>query len=160
VVLRPSKKSTTGDLVVGVAVTRRHDLTDTRWAVLTPLLSARSSSGSPPKWDKSQLIDGIRIGAPWRDNPAAHGHSQTVDGLFRRWQRNGTWDRILAVLQTAADAAGRIGCTMSGRLCGRHTQSVGPCACNMRISRPDDLQVTPYAGLEAMGGGRALGAND
>jgi transposase len=63
------------DLVATVAVTRQHDLTDAQWAVLAPLLPA-SSTGRPPKWDKRQLIDGIRwrirIGAPWRDVPAKY----------------------------------------------------------------------------------------
>jgi transposase len=103
--------------VASVAVTRRHDLSDAQWAVLAPLLPARSSSGRPPKWEKRQLIDGIRwrirIGAPWRDVPAEYAPWQTVYGVFRGWQRDGTWDRILAALQTAADAAGRIGWTVS-----------------------------------------------
>jgi len=103
--------------VASVAVTRRHDLTDAQWAVLAPLLPARSASGRPPKWEKRQLIDGIRwrirIGAPWRDVPADYGPWQTIYGLFRRWQREGTWEKILAALQTAADAAGRIGWTVS-----------------------------------------------
>ncbi|MFD4552460.1 hypothetical protein [Streptomyces sp. NPDC058466] len=29
-------------------------------------------------------------------------------GLFRRWQRNGTWKRILTRLQAGADAQGLI----------------------------------------------------
>jgi transposase len=57
--------------VATLAVTRRHDLTDRQWAVLAPLLPAVSSAGRPPKWERRQLIDGIRwrirIGAPWRD---------------------------------------------------------------------------------------------
>jgi transposase len=31
-----------------------------------------------------------------------------VYALFRRWQRDGTWARVLTALQTTADAAGRI----------------------------------------------------
>jgi transposase len=31
-----------------------------------------------------------------------------VYGLFRRWQRDGTWKRILTALQAQADAAGLI----------------------------------------------------
>ena len=48
------------------------------------------------------------MGAPWRDVPAAYGHWRTVYGLFRRWQRDGTWAAILAGLQARADAAGLI----------------------------------------------------
>ncbi|MET7375343.1 IS5 family transposase [Micromonospora arida] len=100
-----------------LAVTRRHDLTDAQWAVLAPLLPAASGTGRPPKWDIRQLIDGIRwrirIGAPWRDVPAEYAPWPTVYGLFRRWQRDGTWDRILSALQARADAQGRIDWTVS-----------------------------------------------
>ena len=40
--------------------------------------------------------------------PPAYGPWQTVYGLFRRWQRNGTWRKILTALQGRADAAGLI----------------------------------------------------
>lgn len=100
-----------------VAVTRRHDLTDRQWAVLAPLLPAAPTTGRPPKWEKRQLIDGIRwrirVGAPWRDVPAEYAPWPTVYGLFRRWQRDGTWDKILSALQAAGDAQGRIGWTVS-----------------------------------------------
>jgi transposase len=92
-------------------VTGRFDLTDAQWAVLGPLLPA-SGRGRPPKWDKRQLINGIRwrvrAGTPWRDVPPCYGPWQTVYGLFRRWQRDGTWARVLTGLQARADAAGLI----------------------------------------------------
>jgi transposase len=34
--------------------------------------------------------------------------ARDVYGLFRRWQRDGTWRRILTALQAAADADGLI----------------------------------------------------
>jgi transposase len=37
-----------------------------------------------------------------------YGHWRTVCGLFRCWQRDGTWAVILAGLQARADAAGLI----------------------------------------------------
>lgn len=95
-----------------LAVTRRHDLTDAQWAALAPLIPAAPAKGRPPKWEKRQLIDGIRwrirIGAPWRDVPAEYAPWPTIYGLFRRWQRDGTWDTILSALQTLADTAGGI----------------------------------------------------
>jgi transposase len=95
-----------------LAVTGRADLSDAQWAALEPLLPRGKKPGRPPKWTKRQLIDGIRwrtrVGAPWRDVPPAYGHWGTVYGLFRRWQRNGTWAAILSALQTRADAAGLI----------------------------------------------------
>jgi transposase len=59
-----------------------------------------------------QLIDGIRFrvrtGVQWRDLPDRYGPWQTVYGLFRRWQRDRTWKRILTQLQVQADAEGLI----------------------------------------------------
>jgi transposase len=98
--------------VATLTATARADLTDAQWAVLEPLLPAGRKPGRPPTWTKRQLIDGIRwrvrTGAPWRDVPERYGRWQTVYGLFRRWQRSGTWRRILARLQGRADAAGLI----------------------------------------------------
>lgn len=102
----------TGDLVDTLAVAGRHDLTDAQWAVLEPLLPAPLRSGRPSQWTKRQLIDGIRwrvrAGAPWRDVPPEYGSWPAVYALFRRWQRDGSWARILTTLQAFADAAGRI----------------------------------------------------
>jgi transposase len=40
--------------------------------------------------------------------PARYGPWQTVYGLFRRWQRDGTWQHSLTGLQAQADAKGVI----------------------------------------------------
>jgi transposase len=100
-----------------VAVPRRGDLSDGQWAVLEPLLPAAKRPGRPPKWSRRQLIDGIRwrvrTGAPWREAPERYGCWQTVYGLFRRWHRDGTWARLLSVLQVRADTAGVLGWDVS-----------------------------------------------
>ena len=96
-----------------LTVTGRADLTDAQWAVLEPLLPTGRKPGRPPKWTKRQLIDGIRwrvrAAAPWRDVPPAYGPRQTVYGLFRRSQCDGTisWRQILTGLQARAHAARR-----------------------------------------------------
>ncbi len=90
----------------------RHDLANCEWSALEPLLPAGKKAGRPPKWARRQLIDGIRwrirAGAPWRDVPPCYGPWQSVYGLFRCWQRDGTWRKILAALQALADAAGHV----------------------------------------------------
>ncbi|WP_370221285.1 IS5 family transposase [Kitasatospora sp. MAP12-22] len=90
----------------------RGDLTSEQWARLEPLLPVGKKPGRPPVWSKQQLINGIRwrtrTGAPWRDVPARYGEWETVYGLFRRWQRDGTWSQILTQLQAQADAKGLI----------------------------------------------------
>src|SRR6266498_3842436 len=71
--------------------------------MLAPALPAASVRGRPPRWTKRQIIDGIRwrvrTGAPWRDVPAEYAPWPTLYRWFRRWQRDGTWAAVLAVLQ-------------------------------------------------------------
>ncbi|MEE4598783.1 transposase [Streptomyces sp. DSM 41524] len=61
---------------------------------------ARGPSDSIPTGD---LINGVRwrtrTGAPWRDAPERCGPWDRVYDLFRRWQRDGTWARILTCLR-------------------------------------------------------------
>jgi transposase len=131
-----------------IPVTGRHDLTDAQWAILEPLLPTSTKPGRPPKWTKRQLIDGIRwrtrVGAPWRDVPARYGRWQTVYGLFRRWQRDGTWARILARLQARADAAGLITWDVSvdTTIARAHQHTAG--------AQKGDLQAEPPGGLAAV----------
>jgi transposase len=76
--------------------------------MLEPLLPRGRKPGRPPRWTKRQLIDGVRwrtrTRAPWRDVPARYGPWQTVYGLFRRWQQDGTWGRIRAELRSQPGA--------------------------------------------------------
>jgi len=103
--------------VASVAAARRHDLTDAQWAVCAAALPAASGRGRPPRWTKRQILDGIRwrvrTGAPWRDVPSVYPPWPTLYRWFRRWQRDGTWAQVLAVLQARADACGLIGWTIS-----------------------------------------------
>jgi transposase len=47
-------------------------------------------------------------GAPGRDLPEQSGPWQTVSTRFWRWPRAGVWNRILAAVQQAADAASEL----------------------------------------------------
>lgn len=134
----------------------RGDLTDAQWAMVEPLLPVGTKSGRPPKWSKRQLIDGIRwrtrTGAPWRDVPARYGTWQTVYGLFRRWQRSGVWAEILAALQAAADAAGRIGWDVSvdSTVSRAHQHAAG-------ARRQGQRQRAPPGGVESEPADHGLG---
>lgn len=95
-----------------IPAARRFDLADGQWAVLELLLPPGRGRGRPLKWSKRQLIDGIRwrtrVGCPWRDVPGWYGSWQRIYGLFRQWQRDGTWAAVISRLQAAADASGLI----------------------------------------------------
>jgi hypothetical protein len=49
-----------------------------------------------------------RTGSPWRGVPPGYGPWQSSYGLFRRWQRDGTWALVVTALHTLADAAGQV----------------------------------------------------
>ncbi|MFF0479409.1 IS5 family transposase [Streptomyces sp. NPDC004284] len=107
----------------------RGDLSDDQWAVLEPLLPVAVLGR--PSLVRRKLIDEIRwrvrTGAPWRDLPSEYGPWQTVYGLFRRWQRDGTRPRLLIQLQTRADAAGLITweVNVDSTICRAHQHAAG-----------------------------------
>lgn len=89
----------------------RGELTETAWAVIEPLLPRNEGRGKP--WaDHRRVINGIlwklRTGAPWRDLPERYGPWQTCHARLVRWQRDGTWDRVLAHVQMKSDAVGEV----------------------------------------------------
>jgi len=141
--------------VATLAVSGRADLSDAQWAVLEPLLPV-SGRGRPPKWDKRQLINGIRwrvrAGVPWRDVPPAYGPWQTVYGLLRRWQRDGTWARVLTGLQARADAAGLITWDVSvdSTVARAHQHAAG-------ARRRGELQAEPPGGVTSEPDDHGLG---
>ncbi|TWJ28498.1 transposase [Micromonospora sagamiensis] len=144
-----------------LAVTRRHDLTDVQWAVLQPLLPAPKRSGRPSLWSRRQLIDGIRwrirVGAPWRDVPPQYGSWSAVYALFRRWQRDGTWKKVLTALQAVADAAGRIcwDVSVDSTSARAHQHAAG--ARKRGICRPNRLVVSPSSPPIMLSAGRGVG---
>ena len=109
----------------------RGDLTDEQWSRLEPLLPKGKKAGRPPVWTRRQLIDGIRwrtrAGTPWRDVPDRYGPWDRVYDLFRRWQRDGTWHRLLEQLQADADAKGLITWDVSvdSTVCRAHQHAAG-----------------------------------
>jgi len=74
----------------------RGEVTDAAWDVIASLLPANGRRGQ--QWaDHRTVVNGIlgkvRTGAPWRDLLERYGPWRTAYARFRRWQRDGTWDR-------------------------------------------------------------------
>ena len=90
---------------------RRHEVTDEAWGRIAPLLPADPRRGQ--RWrDHRTVLNGIlwkpATGAPWRDLPARYGPWPTCHARLLRWQRDGTWARLLALVQRHADAVGEV----------------------------------------------------
>lgn len=90
----------------------RHELSDADYALLEPLLPSNDGKVGAPWLDHRPILNGIfwrlATGSSWRDIPESYGPWQTIYDRFRYWRYNGTWDRLLAVLQTRLDAEGQI----------------------------------------------------
>src|SRR5258707_2199204 len=98
---------------------QRHELTDTQWAQLAPLLPPARPRTGRPNHDHRTILNGIlwklATGVPWRDVPARYGPWPTLYSRFRRWRLAGVWDRVFAAVQARADAAGQLGAYLHPR---------------------------------------------
>ena len=89
------------------------DLTDAEWAVLEPLLPARSHRGRPPVWSYRDIVEALlyllRGGLPWRMlPPGVSPPMTTVQHYFYLWRDIGLWPSINhALSMMAREAAGR-----------------------------------------------------
>ena len=85
----------------------RTDLSEQQWRRLSVHLPPNPHRGHAYV-DHRKVINGIiwrlKTGAPWRDVPTRYGPWQTCYDRFVRWSRDGTWHRLLKILQAHADA--------------------------------------------------------
>jgi Putative transposase of IS4/5 family (DUF4096) len=81
-------------------------LTDQLWQQVTRLLPPQKPPRGRPALDHRRLLEGLlwvmRTGAPWREIPAAYGSWHTLYSRYRRWDEDGLWTRICAVLHPPA----------------------------------------------------------
>jgi transposase len=85
--------------------------------------------------------------------PSAYGPWQTVYGLFRRWQRDGTWRAVLTALQGRADAARLITWDVSvdSTMARAHQHAAearrrGTCGLSRPAAWPASRPITGWAG--------------
>lgn len=84
-----------------VKITKQHaypsDLTDAQWKLLAPLFEM-SSTEPARKYLVRQVLNAIfyvnRTGCQWSFLPNSSPPWPVVYNQFRRWQKNGTWDRV------------------------------------------------------------------
>ena len=82
-----------------MSLTRRSypsDLTDEEWAILEPLIPAPKPRGRPARIPRREIVNAILYvlenGIQWR------AMWSTVYPYFRRWQREGVWERAAQAL--------------------------------------------------------------
>jgi transposase len=79
------------------------DLTDAQWELLEPLIPPLSPDAAYHLHERRDLVNAIlyvlRSGCPWRSLPHDLPAWGTVYHSFRKWQREGVWDRVLETLR-------------------------------------------------------------
>jgi transposase len=79
------------------------DLTDTQWELLEPLIPPLCADAAYYKHERREIVNAIlyvlRSGCPWRMLPHDLPAYGTAYSYFRRWQREGVWDRVLEALR-------------------------------------------------------------
>jgi len=83
------------------------DLTDAEWAVVEPLLPARTShprGGRPEKHPRRDIVDAIlyvvRTGCAWRQLPVDFPPWETVYWYFTRWEQQKLTFRMVDALRS------------------------------------------------------------
>lgn len=87
------------------------DLTDEQWALIEPMVPVKPG-GRPAKHPRRRIVEAIlyvdQTGCSWRSLPHDFPPWDTVYWYFKRWNAEGTTDRIHDALRAAVrDAAGR-----------------------------------------------------
>lgn len=74
------------------------DITDAEWAILEPEVSRRAERGAPREVDLRAVVNALRYklrsGCQWRMLPREFPPRSTVFYYFRKWQQDGTFERI------------------------------------------------------------------
>jgi transposase len=74
------------------------DLTDLQWCNIEHLVPAAKAGGRPAKYARRDLMDAVfylvRTGGSWRMLPHDFPPWETAYAYFRRWQADGTWQRV------------------------------------------------------------------
>jgi putative transposase len=80
------------------------NLSDAEWHLLAPLLPPEDASTGRPRLHRYRtLVNAIlyvlRSGCAWRLLPRDFPRWKTVSHSFRKWRRDGTWERVHTLLR-------------------------------------------------------------
>ena len=79
------------------------DLTDYQWECVKEYVTVRGKVGAPTTTNLREVLNAIlylvRNGCTWQDLPEGFPPKSTVFYYFKKWERDGTWQRILDALR-------------------------------------------------------------
>lgn len=88
-------------------------LTDAQWEVLSPLFPSQDfRKGGRPRAQDRKTLEGIlwvlKTGAQWYMMPKEYGSYVTAWRRLKRWEEDGSWERIWRKLLAMLDQKDRI----------------------------------------------------
>lgn len=85
----------------------RFVISDRSWRLIEPLLPGTSRSRGVTARDNRLFLEAVlwkvRVGGPWRDLPPGFGNWNSIFRRFRRWARDGVFERIFAAVSDDPD---------------------------------------------------------
>jgi transposase len=91
---------------------RRHELTETQWQKIEPLLPKKTTKQGRPGLSNRDMVNAMlyraKTGTPWRDLPEGYGNWKTVYSRWLRWRDAEVWKRVWEALQAEADDRGAV----------------------------------------------------
>jgi len=82
-------------------------LRDDQWERISLLLPGKEGDPGRSGADNRRFLEGVlwivRTGSPWRDLPSSFGNWNSVFQRYRRWAKNGIFERIFEALSQDAD---------------------------------------------------------
>ncbi len=85
----------------------RFVMSDTVWERIAPHLPGKSTDCGVTAADNRMFLESVlwrvRTGAPWRDLPSVFGNWNSAFRRFRRWAKNGVFERLFEVLSGEPD---------------------------------------------------------
>ena len=87
--------------------TERFVVTDRVWEKVSPHLPGKATDRGVTASDNRLFLDAVlwrvRTGCPWRDLPSAFGNWNSTFQRFRRWAKNGVFERLFEELSEDPD---------------------------------------------------------
>lgn len=78
------------------------DLTDKEWALIAPFMPGQPARGTKRKTCLRRVVEAVfyllQTGCQWAMLPKDFPPRSTVNGYFKRFEGDGTWDRIMTAL--------------------------------------------------------------
>ncbi len=86
---------------------KRYEISNREWESIKDKLPERTGKRGRPAKNNRIMLNGMlwiaKTGAQWREMPECYEPWQSVYARFRKWQKDGVWEKIFHTLSSDAD---------------------------------------------------------